>query len=638
MPITLANPQSGEDLAAQNIATGEPTDFFTNFHAAWNSSMVNDRIVGNQQSLEEAYDNANDKIFASSGQRMPNPARGELPPGMSQKDATGFPESDVTGDHVQIPTEMAAQIYEAYARKIGMAPPNLSDIQRQAEANRYGAEQSRNAVAARATTGGSIGSFLGSAGAIMTDPPVLASMLFGGPETSTFLEAIGREALIAGSAEAVSQPQIQTARIQAGLPGGVVQGLENVGMAAGGAAAFTTLLKGAGASYRALRDRALTAAPETTAGVDTARYVERYADLQGQNPLVATPEAAAEHVDRVSTAQRRLYDLEPDSTQTALSDSPVAAVRPAAELPTRPAIDLPDEVPAAATAKDLGKQLADAAKSGAESLDALKRAQDTANNIAPNLDDETLDMVRRSAPNPPKDDPSLVQAIIARGGVNDADGALAAVGVTPRSRPGLISRSGGSASDMSETLNELGYFPPAGPGEGSRVVDQRELAQHIADELAGEKLYARHGGGGNPDARAAYEQNLQLHGDLNQAFDDLGIDARRMSNQDIRDQVEGIASAPSPTPERRMDWHGDAVQRAVKANHDLDYAANDAERYAIASENDLREIYRDRMDEPIYLDINGETHAVAARDVFQALEDGDKLVREFGNCINGVPF
>lgn len=136
MPISLADPAAGDDLAAQTIAAGEPSDFATNFQAAWHSSMLNDRFVGHQDALETVYDNFNDKVFKSSGVRLPNPMRGEVPDGTP----------DLTGDpRIPTPPEFAFPYYEAAAHKLGAKPPTLDDARAQANAMMYGAEQARNA-------------------------------------------------------------------------------------------------------------------------------------------------------------------------------------------------------------------------------------------------------------------------------------------------------------------------------------------------------------------------------------------------------------------------------------------------------------------------------------------------------------
>ncbi len=634
MPLAFADPSAGDDIASERIASGPPTDFLDNLSAAWESSRLNDRYVGAGEALAEAYDKANEQIYKSSGIKLPNPARGQLPPGTQIMGVTDDPRTPITND-------FAAGLYEEYARKQGITPLTFKDATAQAHAAMFGAETKRNDVTARSSGfGGDLGGFLGTAAAVGTDPPVLTSMMFGGPETSTLLGAMAREAGLAGTTEAMIQPSIQTERVKAGLPGGFEQGAENVAMAAGGAAGLTALFRGAGAAYGAARRAASDFKPRTAAEADTARYVERYSALQEANPLVDTPAAAAEHADRVSVAQAAHANLEPDPSAPANSDMPSNPI--SADAPRSPTgrIPVPDDLPAAQAAATVGQRLAQEARTSQGGLDAFVRARATANDLASGgaLEDSSLDLARGPKPVQPKDDPSLVQFVINRGGINDADRTLAQANVAPRDRPGLISRTGMSASQMSELASEAGYFPPAGVREGGRAVDQRELATALRDELDGQKLYARHGATGNPEARAAFEANTRTHADVNRALSELGLDPRQMTNDDLRESVNSIANVPDAKFTPRTDYTAEAVDRADATARDLDDQYEHQERAAISSENDLRAIYADRMDEPVYIELNGEVHAVPARHVFEALDADDRLVKEFENCINGVPF
>ena len=635
MPFTLSDPMAGEDLAAREIAHGEPSTFGENFRASIDSAMVNERFVGEQTSLENAFDDFNAKVFRTAGKRLPNPVRGEMPEGVPV-----FGVGDETGS-LAVSRDMAIQAWQEESRKLGFEPPSVADMENRARAARRGAEQRRDAVAERSSGFlADAGGFLGSMAGIMTDPPVLASMAFGAGESQTFLRAVGREALVAGGTEATVQPQVQKARVEAGLPGGFVQGAENVGFATLGAAGLTSLFRGAAAGYRGMRNLArerLASGPLTPADADAARYVERHADLHQANPLSETAEGMAEHVERTSQAQQRLIDLEESTPR--LRDRPATPVR-SDLVPDSPNLrEAVSDSPIASRGVLVGERLRAAALESEAGAETFARAQETAGEIAGSLDDATLDLVRGSKPIPPRDDPSLVQFIIAHGGVNDADQALSSIGVTPRRRPGLISRTGISASRMSELVAEAGYFAPAGAGEGSRIVDQRELATAILDELDGKKLYARHGvEAGNLEARTIYEQSLAIHEDMNRALNDLGINPKALTNDEIRDAVESIRAAQGTGRAVQADHTADAISRAERAAADLDQIADMEERLAIATENDLREIWRERMDETVWLEVDGQLRPVRAADVFAALDDDNAIAREFAACVNGVPF
>jgi len=629
MGISLADPFAGEDLAAESIAIGEPSTFEQNFSAAWNASRLNDRFIGERSALEEEYDAHNDQVFKRTGNRLPNPIRLELPPGVNRSEWTGDPR-------IPLPVEKAIDLYREFAGKNGDQTPSAKDFQSRAHAKMRGAEARREQTGERGTgAAAGLGQFLGTASAIATDPPVLASMLFGGPASSTVLRAMAREALIAGATETAIQPQIQSARLRAGLPGGVVQGAQNIAMAAGGAGLLTGLFRGGVAGYRSLRGKAMEFAPATAADADAARYTERFSDLQGSNPLAETSRGAVEHVERLSAAQERLYDLEGGPR---LTDEPAVPARPLtrSDLPA-PDLDNPTQ---GQLSRVVAGQPAEREFLAPEQLEALARRQEIADELLQGgaLEDYTLDLTRTAAPKPPRDDPSLVDFIMSKGGINDSDRALASIGISPRNRPGLIKRSGLSASQMSELAAEAGYFPPAAAGEGSRVVDQRELATAILDELGGQKLYSRHGPLGNVTARLEYEETIRQRSDVLQALEDLGLDPKKMSNQEIRDTVTGMLEQQAGRGATRPDLTAEFIENTRRTADELDAQADMEERLAIMAENNFREDFAGRMDEPIFIQVGDEFRSVSARDIFQSLTDEDRLVDEFTKCVHGVPF
>lgn len=1103
MPLSFADPSQSDGLAAQSLATGTPTDFLDNLSSAYDSSRVNDTSIGEQTALSDQYAKYNDQVFKTTGQRLPNPIENELPPG---------PDEDVLLDKPgAIPQSLYVSEFENYARKMGANPPSYQDMLAAAHSQMYGAAQTQQDVGSRAA-GEFGGQFLGSMGATASDPPILASMAFGGGEASSFLTAVGREALMAGGTEALVQPGIQAHRITAGLPGGFEQGAENVGMASLGAAALTSAFRGAGAAYGALRNRAadyLASGAGDAATQDSARYAERYADLQSQNPLVETAAGAAEHVDRLSAAQARLLDPTADVPETQIPDDPASALRdlfatsdqgekintasadsteaptaaeaphgsatpasdegtPAAamdsaqpvsgpeiattssgrevpvqyavveasdlipsqtgegapnpaypqelqprdrtravsqaqianiaqnlkpalldrsptasegapivapsgvvesgngralaiqrayadnlpsarayrqylekqgyntqgmdapvlvrvrqgdmtpaerlsfvreanqsgtlgysateqamvdaaalpdstldlyrggdveqaqnrefaraflntlpqsehagmvdahgqlsqeairrirgallakaygdsdlvagvvessdtnikaiggaltdaaadwakmragvasgaippaldttgnlldavrlvqrarnegrnvaefvgqgdvfsgsldpgteawlglmfrntkdwtqptgrdrlasairfyaqeaekvegganlfgmeparpsdilalarrknvgsgtagsepanaggglfahgesvrpgrdagkELGSSPAAAVSGQSPAAARARTaadsatagiVGDDVATAIRSGADQLaqaardsvsnaDALRATRETAQRLqASGLPDDMLALARDPAPKPPADDPSLVQFMIGQGGVMDA----ASIGISPRARPGLVRRAGVSADEMAQRATDAGYLPPG--------ASAKDLADAVKGELAGRKLYARFGENGNPEARAAFENAAAQRQQLRDAFQQLGLDPETMTDDDLRAAVDAIANAPRDEPPVRTDFTDEAIASANQTAAELDRQSTMEERLANDAESDLRAQFADRMDDPAYVEVNGETRAVTARDLFDELSDDQKLIDEFGNCMGG---
>jgi len=102
--------------------------------------------------------------------------------------------------------------------------------------------------------------------------------------------------------------------------------------------------------------------------------------------------------------------------------------------------------------------------------------------------------------------------------------------------------------------------------------------------------------------------------------------------------VESVARTPSPIPEQRMDWSRDAIERAVRSAEELDDLAGQEERLAIMAERNLRSDFENRMDEPFFIEVNGEVRQVTARAVFAELDEDSKLVSAFASCIGEAPF
>ena len=93
-----------------------------------------------------------------------------------------------------------------------------------------------------------VASFIGAAGGVMLDPPVLGSMAFGAPAATSILRAALTEAAAAGAGTAAQQLLVQAGRIQFGEQPSLGEALANVGAAAGGALVLTPIMRGVGSA------------------------------------------------------------------------------------------------------------------------------------------------------------------------------------------------------------------------------------------------------------------------------------------------------------------------------------------------------------------------------------------------------
>jgi len=284
------------------------------------------------------------------------------------------------------------------------------------------------------------------------------------------------------------------------------------------------------------------------------------------------------------------------------------------------------EPEAAKSAIGAGEQLAQAARETVSNADASRAMRDTAQRLqGSDLSDDALALARGPAPRAPADDPSLLQFLIDQGGVKDPG----SIGVTPRDRPGLVRRSGQSAEQLAQLASDAGYLPR---GKAASVDD---LARAVRSELDGRKVYARNGSFGNPEARAAFEDAMRTRERLQSGFKQLGLDPESMTDDDLRAAVDGIADAPRDGPPVQNDFTEEAIENAKSAAVELDRQGSAEQSIAAAAENDLRAQFADRMDDPVYVGDGNSVREVPARDVFDELSEGDKLVNEFSDCVGG---
>lgn len=181
-------------------------------------------------------------------------------------------------------------------------------------------EAQRDDIAARASGIAAFGGMAGEMAAVVTDPPIAASMVLAAPLASSLLGGVLIEAAIAGGAEALVQPVVQNYRREAGLEAGFQQGVENVLTAAAAGGAFYGTFRVAGMGYSAMVDAVRgkrTASDATEGEVDLSSLtpeqraalmeLEKAALIERTDPIGnGTPEDAALHQRRVEEARMAL--------------------------------------------------------------------------------------------------------------------------------------------------------------------------------------------------------------------------------------------------------------------------------------------------------------------------------------------
>jgi soluble lytic murein transglycosylase-like protein len=318
---------SAQPFAPVRIAPAPRTGFIENVAASYHGVRAVGRLDSRELSLREAYDPVVDalnagfrraNVFAGEpvspdAERMfRNPYRGrEINPNFDAWGGVPYQERRIWAEITR-----RRQHDPHFLESLGR---NRDDfIQRVNERARRDFEAEAE-TRDRATTLGTIGSFVGSLAGGFSDPVNLGAMMFGlGPARSIAQTAI-REAFINAGIEAVSTPMLADRRREVGAPPMTLgEAVENIAAAGALGAGVGTTVEGArrtiarlrGRPIEALSNRELADEIEAMGEVspelrDAHAVLSEAADVEESNPGAATPHAQAEHVAQLSEAIRR---------------------------------------------------------------------------------------------------------------------------------------------------------------------------------------------------------------------------------------------------------------------------------------------------------------------------------------------
>ena len=235
-----------EDLfatARRNPAPAPPSDFGESLRSAWTITREQGLSLSAEIQLFDAYDSYLDEIAELTGERPPNP--------------------------MHTPRDMRGPVIAHVQRELRRLKDKHPDLEVRTPEDIAGevarlrqAQRERRAEVARREFGlaANLGAFVGTAGAIMTDPPVLASMAFGAPAATGILRAALIEAAAAAGGEVLAQSGIQLGRRQFGEEADLGEAALAVATAGAGAGVMAPVVRGGVAGVRAL----------TTAGQEAA--------------------------------------------------------------------------------------------------------------------------------------------------------------------------------------------------------------------------------------------------------------------------------------------------------------------------------------------------------------------------------
>lgn len=401
-------------------------------------------------------------------------------------------------------------------------------------------------IGARATTAGSVAGFAGSSLALLADPPIAISTLFGASASAGILRTALTEAGIATAVEIPVQFDVQLGRRAFGEDPSFAEATQNVAFAGAGGFLFGAAFKGAGvgsSKIRELLNKSKEIENPSEAVKDAQVALERFADTDEANPLQRTAQGQEEHLARLDEAhaaarQGRVADL--GNTKTPVNSAILRSQRPV----RRDADPLTQVFEAFAS--DARNRATINARQGAtrEVLTFLNQSPEDAQRVFSLLKD---------APEPVE---SLL-GFLGRTGVDEEQaGLLRRVGVTEENAPGVIRAGGDTFNRAIGRAREQGFFP------GRARVNRQEFLDAIEAELRGDKI-----------VRAEDEHRLierEVLNDFRQGLEDFGLDIEDMTF----DQFEQALQANVPqrvreTVAERQAGNAAAVD-AARVQDDID--------------------------------------------------------------------
>lgn len=297
--------------ASLQPATGAPSGFGENLAAAWDTFRNENLSISGEVNRADRY-GAQAEQAEALGETLVNPVIG---PDFAIENISLFGHTpDYSGYDRQV---------DALNQKYPRAGFKTSDQIHQDIAQEAAGLRKRQAeVEGRATGMGKLGEFVGSAGAVLTDPVVLLSLPFGAAASSGILRTALVEAGVGAASEAAIQPEVYQFKQSIGSPYTLSDAAMNVLLAGVGSGVGAAVIKGAGKALSAVPTKARevleayrAARPERPTARQKAAedYLERYADMAESAPIERYSEAHVRTLDDAVQAASagRLYEREP---------------------------------------------------------------------------------------------------------------------------------------------------------------------------------------------------------------------------------------------------------------------------------------------------------------------------------------
>ncbi|CAN5348885.1 hypothetical protein BH10PSE12_BH10PSE12_18820 [soil metagenome] len=329
MPQDFFFSEDGEtSQVPQDFATGAPTGLVENFRQSFQSTRVAGRTDSHDLALSDAYepvvDALNSGFRKAEGFTLVSPDR--------DKFFTNPYRGENNSPWVTGSGGMPAQeqrIWDEISRRRKVDPKFLGDLGATRQdfilATNARAKQQlerESDVSERATTGGTIGGFLGSMAGGFSDPVNLGTMALGAGPAKSILHAVAREAIINAGVEAATVPIVAQRRAEIGAPMTVGDAVTSIlaagavgGIFGGGGELVTRGIKrlAKGAPLEELPDDELLAIVDHAKASDpdvkaASEVVAANADIDRQNPFDDTPSGVVRHREELARVTGQILD------------------------------------------------------------------------------------------------------------------------------------------------------------------------------------------------------------------------------------------------------------------------------------------------------------------------------------------
>lgn len=594
--------------AEQALAPGPPATITESVVSAWNETVTTQLSISDDIQMRDAYQRYLEEIETVTGEQIGNPM-----------DVVAVPRFGVESiSRTLMARDRAEQELFDKSQALSedfpdLIPKSPDDIRAEVAEIRQEVRDERAAVIAREGGLGATAAFLTQTVGAISDPPVLASMGFGAPLSAGLVRGALIEGAAAGLSEIPVQLGVQSGRVQFGEEPSLTEGAFNVATASIGGAVLSPVFMGIG--------RGIGRAAQAIRGPDIDAYLGRIQSMTGDSPFAdVSLLGRAEHVERSSLTLEAVKEgLSPP-----IPDEPIAPVR-RTEVPPR---ERAFEGPAAKT-EDALVTVATTAR--ATELDRIIQEQSArliADQFAAALERPELFAQLAGELRRPPQRPSvqrLSDFLRREGGVRDFQGELNAIGLTGRSRPGLLNnKSGLTLEEATGKAAEAGFLDARLAHEGPETLEINDLLDALSEDL-NERPVVRVD---DEEALARFDEGQEAFEGTTRALGAFGIKAKGLTDDELRARIAEVIG-DIPTSPGTLRGVGDAEVDVAR----LDRAETDEDVMLSAMEQEVRDSFEGREDAEVWVETDGEIRKTTAARTLEDLEKDEAFLNEWLECI-----